>query len=140
MQNYSLIFRSLPLFFLTVCFCFVLGCGSGDPTKQRYLVKGAVTLDGKPLNKGRIIFESAAQGSFDSADINNGSYELKTTAGKKTVRIRRPIVRVEKLSTGEMDKVEHETLPARYNTASTITKEVSEDESKNKFDFKVTSK
>ena len=51
------------------------GCGSG----QEASVKGVVTLDGKPVERGRITFVPAESGAGAFAAINaDGSYEART--------------------------------------------------------------
>ena len=52
-----------------------IGCGSG----QEASVKGVVTLDGKPVQRGRITFVPAESGAGAFAAINpDGSYEART--------------------------------------------------------------
>lgn len=48
----------------------LLGCGSGDDLGKRYAVYGSVTYNGKPLEKGNILFYPATP---DPKGINNGA-------------------------------------------------------------------
>ena len=76
------------------------GCGSGAPpvssTTEEATVKGTVTVKGKPLTKGEII--------FDPSNINrpvaprtaplgpDGSYTIKTLTGENSVTVRGPTI------------------------------------------------
>lgn len=64
----------------------VLGCG-GDGFMD---ITGKVTLDGKPLERGRIEFTPSSDsggGPIEAADIIDGAYQARPMSGKKTVRI-----------------------------------------------------
>jgi len=112
--------------------------------QKRVTLVGAertVTLDGKPLDRAIVIFESP-DGSFSYAqtdsdgqyDLRFDSYEMGVTPGKKTVRISRnrrilglnsndegsPIDR----AGGSFPKQPPERMPERFNTRSELSVEV----------------
>jgi hypothetical protein len=72
----------LPIGFLL----FVVGCGGGGPSLVD--VSGTVTMDGKPLDQGEIIFESL-DGSVGpgAGPITDGKYAVKVPKGSKKVKI-----------------------------------------------------
>jgi hypothetical protein len=130
------------------------GC-QDDTLPERFDVRGTVSLDGKPLQAGRILFlpTSATQGPAASARIEDGRYEIAKDAGPVAGNYR---VEIE----GEVDlgfpldddvaftqraEAGQKTLPpnpvpAIYNRQSTLTAVISPDESKNQFDFALLSK
>ncbi|HBO44183.1 MAG TPA: hypothetical protein DD670_09670 [Planctomycetaceae bacterium] len=60
------------------------GCADGKPTA----IRGTVTLDGQPLERGRIEFRPLDEtGPIAAAEIVDGNYEGLAMAGKKTVVI-----------------------------------------------------
>jgi hypothetical protein len=110
------------------CFCFaftsllmIAGCGPSGP--KTYEVTGTVTYDGKPVEKGEIIFHATdGKGSADVGQIVDGKYTLQATDGPK---------RVEITATRESSKPAPDGLPnyesyipKQYNNESTLTAEV----------------
>jgi hypothetical protein len=117
-----------------------LGCGGDDVANlpDTVTVKGTVTLDGKPLPAGEIIFDSDAdrENSLTAAgEIKDGKYTLEVTVGKKEVRVI-SMKKGEKDETGA--RLEENTIPAKYNEETTLTAEVTRD-GKNEFPFKLES-
>jgi hypothetical protein len=130
------------------------GCGNADVTRVPLVrVRGVVTLDGKPLEKAVVIFESA-DGSFSFAqsargggyDLRFDSYTRGVTPGKKTVRISMNR-RIRGLNShdeggpgdragGAFAKQPPEAVPERYNVQSGLTVEVTLDTSRFDFDLK----
>jgi len=101
------------------------GCG-GPP---QYTVSGEVKVNGVPLEKGTISFAPAeGKGHAASAEIQNGHYEVRTTAGKKVVQISAPIVTGKRKAYSGPDApmmdMTAESLPARYHTKSELTFDV----------------
>ena len=63
---------------LTLCFTMVAGCFGGSGVEYPHAeLQGAVTLDGTPVESGRVNFMPAAgsEGQPVSADIKAGRYE-----------------------------------------------------------------
>ncbi len=122
----------------------LVGCGGGgDPAKTpTAAVKGKVTLDGTPLPKGKIVFDSTEAGKPASEiEVKNGTYEGTAAVGSRTVRIlaMRPAKPPAGMSGPGYDNMEENYLPAKYNTASKDVREVKAG-GPNEFDFTVTSK
>jgi hypothetical protein len=118
------------------------GCNRGPKRtfEERNMVEGMVTLDGSPLAKGRILFESPEDAVLGvppgSGPIKQGRYQVSVSMGTKTVRIFAP------QATGEADEMgltpTKETLPAIYNNDSTLVATISTDGPRT-FDFELSS-
>ncbi len=96
------------------------GCGGGE---VRHLISGTVNYDGKPVEMGTISFDSGNPDLMpDGAAIVDGRYECEVRPGKMTVRItasrKRPPV------PGDPDVFYEDYIPARHNTNSTLTVEI----------------
>jgi hypothetical protein len=116
-------------------------------TLPRRAVSGTVTLDGKPLAVGKIQFEPTGsdKGAIAAGDITDGKYSIDRaqgpTPGKYRVIISGiPTVKIkEDEQPGGPPKRQADPVPAKYNTKSTLTKEIA-DASSNQFDFPLESK
>lgn len=130
---------SRTAFALLFAFC-VVGCGGGSDQAKTGTVKGNVTLDGNPLESGKITFDEGADVPAVTLDIKNGAYEGPVTVGKKTVRITamKSVAAPAGMAgqPGYEDGVQQNYLPAKYNTESEETREV-KDGGPNEFDFTV---
>lgn len=127
----------------------VLGCGGSDGPEMQQ-VRGQVTLDGKPIETGEIIFRPLdADVRSDAGTIENGTFSFPTTAGRKLVEISAMgIVEGKQASAGGNpgdpigpDNPAHvfeELVPARYNSESKLNAEVTPD-GDNEFNFKLES-
>jgi hypothetical protein len=116
-------------------------------------VRGAVTLDGEPLQNAVVVFESP-DGSFSYSRTDaRGRYDLSfdsrtrgVTAGEKVVRIamNRRVKGLNANDEGGPDdkaggafvKPPPEKVPARYNTESTLKLRVEPDSHTFNFDLK----
>lgn len=108
-----LVLAALPL--------LALGCGSdGPPTAT---VSGEVKLNGTPVAKGLITFSDG--GTTSTADIVNGRYQAKTTAGKKSVMVSAPVVIGKRKESTAPDaatvEITEESVPAKYNSTTELT-------------------
>jgi hypothetical protein len=83
--------------FLVACW----GCGDGAPavssSTDEANVKGTVTIRGKPVNGGEVVFDPSnikrRDAALNSAKIgSDGTYTLKTLVGENAVRVRGPQV------------------------------------------------
>jgi len=124
-------------FLVSVC----AGCG-GETGPKRYEVIGVVSFDGQPLPDGDIQFLPAeGTGTIDGGKIADGKFALDVTAGKKRVEIRATRETKEMVPSGampgQMEPKREDYIPAKYNTASTLTAEVKAG-LKNIFEFKLT--
>ncbi|MCA9015149.1 MAG: hypothetical protein KDA74_06495 [Planctomycetaceae bacterium] len=114
------------------------GCGEGTPSDTPDLgrVSGTVTMDGKPLANVAVTFEpETGKPSFGRTD-ESGHYELVykneqgAKVGQHTVRVTTPTEGPE--DTGK------DPIPAKYNTKSTLKKEVKQ--GANEINLELTSK
>jgi hypothetical protein len=105
-----------------------LGCGG----ERTYKVAGTVTLEGKPVAQGSIVFESDSGGpGVFSSGIVAGKYELQAKVGKKKVII--SAYRTRPGTENEPQPAIDEYIPARYNTKTELVREVMPAD--NHFDF-----
>jgi hypothetical protein len=125
-----------------VCAALLAGCAGSKPTPaKRVKVSGNVTVEGKPLQTGRVVFDPSNGEPPTSLDVLDGYYEGLAVVGKNKVRISsfRKTSMKEKMKMdgpGYDELVEENILPPRYNTASEIVREVTEGQS-NEFNFKL---
>ena len=129
---------------------FAIGCANSSNGPETHQVEGQVTLDGKPIDDGEIVFRP-----LDSPDrsyggrITKGSYSFESTPGRKQVEIsamgivegRQAKVGGtpgEPISEENPAHVYEEIVPAHYNANSELTAEVTGD-GVNKFDFELKS-
>jgi hypothetical protein len=101
-------------------------------TFPRVAVSGTITLSGTPLPQGRIQFDPAqgTTGPTAAAEISEGKFSIEKSQGpvpgkyKIMISSRPPV----KIKEGEAPqgtpKLKPETIPARYNTKSTLETEV----------------
>lgn len=117
-----------------------VGCApSGPKTIQ---VSGDVTFDGTPIAQGDIVFSAAdgAQGGC-AGKIVNGKYTIDSTLGSKKVEIRamREVPgKMDESNPGESVPMQEMYIPAKYNTDTQLTAEVSES-GETTFDFELES-
>lgn len=128
----------------------VLGCGAAPSEGlQRLSVKGAVTLDGKPLERGVIRFVPLPEvkGPKASVDVNGGRFEIPAdfgpVAGKHRVEIESTDhggvepddeTALAELAAGKRKPVKPVKIPSIYNARSTLQKDLKAD-SPNEFQF-----
>lgn len=120
----------------------VTGCGSSDGF-PRQPVRGTVTLDGKPLEKGMITFTpTGAPEPIVSAVVADGVFELARSdgpvPGAHRVDVWSPRPTGKKVrdtdNRGQLVEEVRESIPARYNLRSELTAQVQSGKS-NTFDF-----
>ena len=118
----------------------ISGCGTGEP--PTYPVKGKVTLDGKPIEKGLIRFSPTGSASPAGAEIKAGQYSLKAPPGESKVEITSTIVVGQRKAYNTPDSpmvdITKEAVPDQFNAKTTLKFEVKAGE--NSKDFDVTSK
>lgn len=140
--------KRLSTWYSTVAALLVIaGCGGEGSNSAfglpRYAVKGKVVLaDGKPLTSGHVVFRSQSPPASASADIGaDGAFEVKGPSGdglpeaKYTVHIA--------LAAPEGSKTAVKpAFAAKYldDEDSGLTANVTSDESKNQFEFKLETK
>lgn len=113
------------------------GCAAGDGLDRRPIA-GVVTLDGRPLAAGSILFEpaDAESGTVVGASIRDGRFDVPRrdgpVPGRYAVRIYSASAEQAPPRAGESPRKPRpmvEAIPARYNTQSTLTAEVGPGES-----------
>jgi len=111
----------------------LVGCGdSGPPTAE---ITGLVTFDGKPVEKGGIIFRPTdGEAAARQGDIVDGKYTLEAPIGSMKVEI------TGQRDTGVDDGMGgtewKQFIPEKYNTKTTLTADVSKSGEK-VFDFEL---
>jgi len=102
-----------------------IGCGSDAPTHP---VKGRVTLDGAPLEKGSIRFSPTGEASPAGGEIKNGEYSLMAPPGESKVEITSTKVIGQRKAYNTPDSpmvdITKEVVPEKYNARSTLKIEV----------------
>ncbi|MFM7541285.1 MAG: hypothetical protein ACKO9Z_16660 [Planctomycetota bacterium] len=102
-----------------------IGCGSDAPTHP---VKGRVTLDGAPLEKGSIRFSPTGEASPAGGEIKNGEYSLMAPPGESMVEITSTKVIGQRKAYNTPDSpmvdITKEVVPEKYNARSTLKIEV----------------
>ena len=134
----------LSLFLSAGCFLLLAcGCGHGVP---REAVSGTVTLDGKPLEQGSILFSPLAAGPSAGGEIAQGRFELIQERGPGTSNYRVEINAWRKTghSVYDAERQAHEEMlesiiPAQYNSQSELEVTV-EPGGENTFDFQLSSR
>lgn len=132
-----------------------MGCGSSDdPRGRRYPAAGTVTMNGLPLDAGRIYFLSD-QGAGEvraSAMIQEGAFAFEgfngPLAGTARVEIRAAEMELEELEARLRQKSESSEpihlvktwIPPDYNTRSKLTANVSDKVDENHFQFELVSR
>jgi hypothetical protein len=143
------------------------GCGGAGDDLPRQAVWGKVTLDGKPLEQGTITFSPTSElptpgmvtvtgGSYSlpkAQGLVPGSYKVSILASESTEPVEKfgdlPGVagrrqaeaadsKARAAILGKKGALPGQTIPPRYNTATTLTAEV-KDGASNSFDFELTS-
>lgn len=111
----------------------LIGCGSGDVPPLGD-VHGTVTLDGEPLEKGRILFAPADGGRTSEAPIGEGGhYELIYSLDEFGAKVGSHTVQV----TTQDAYGRGERIPEKYNADSELTAEV--EPGGNEYNFDLTS-
>lgn len=118
-------FKTWGLILWGVIFC--IGCqpaGELSLLPGMLLVTGTVTLDGQPLDQGRItlISEEAADAEDPDqgqvATISNGTFQLQAAPGRYSVRI-------QKYQYDKKGRNGKPILPEKYDRKTTLSAEVS---------------
>ena len=119
--------KSYCVFCLLIVSVLVLaGCGPSGPATCA--VSGTVTFDGTPVADGQIIFRDAAgtEKSYGGA-ITAGQYSFESSPGKKKVDItamREVPGKMDTSNPGVEVPLMEAYIPAKYNTETTLTAEV----------------
>ena len=122
--------------------CLSTGCGGGTSDgPDLFPVTGTVQFDGTPVEEGRILFRTdSGAGRAYSTEIKNGSYTLEIEPGPVKVEVTASRVIPGKF--GEPASPDEEPpplsemyIPAKYNSESTLTANVSAGDNTIPFDL-----
>lgn len=130
-SRYSTLVLLLPLAIA------LAGC-SGDPSKTRLPVTGTVSFKGQAVAQGSINFFAEQGGALISgAPIESGKFSIPADKGlppgNYTVRITSASSAEPKEIGGTQPAEAKELIPAKYNTESTLKREVKQGQTN--FDF-----
>ena len=113
----------------------ILGCADRSGP---YAIAGTVTLDGRPVPQGQIVFDPQGDGKMSVGVVRAGKFSIAAergpTPGTYIVRItaERPTGQKVKPSSYAADQtpqdVYEQYIPANYNTASELNVEMGADE------------
>ncbi|PQO26179.1 hypothetical protein C5Y96_22325 [Blastopirellula marina] len=117
-----------------------LGCNGGPPIPKSFPVQGEVTLDGKPMPSGEVIFVSVAEGIRDTVKVADGKFSGEVLAGDRKVEIRSYIAKAgnTKMYGADAEPSYVNIIPKKYNEETELTATVKESDD-NSFSFQVTS-
>jgi hypothetical protein len=104
-----------------VLVALIAGCStsSGD-LPDLAQVSGTVTLDGQPLSKASVLFESANGHGASGTTDENGRYELYFTGDTKGAEIGANTVRITTVLDFPTPPDYEDPIPARYNESSEL--------------------
>jgi hypothetical protein len=113
--------------------CCLLGCGRATGPNT-HPVSGTVTLNGKPLVTGDVIFYPETENMpAVMGKLEEGRYSFRAVAGRHRVSIQ-SVGGKPRVVSPVMPPVFEPLVPARYNRESTLTAEV-QTTGHNHFDF-----
>lgn len=117
-----------------------LGCNGQRPVPKSYPVQGEVTLDGKPMSSGEVVFVSVAEGIRDTVKVADGKFSGEVLAGERKIEIRSYVAQEgnTKMYGADAEPSYVNVIPKKYNEASELTATVKESDD-NSFSFAVTS-
>ena len=122
----------MPHLWMLLLICVAAGCGKSGPEVAP--VKGRVTLDGRPLSTVDIVFQPEdGKPPATSRTDEEGNYELLYKRGQNGAPVGQHTVRVA-LTSGIVAKPPN--IPAKYNTASELHREVKSGNNEIDFDLK----
>jgi hypothetical protein len=108
--------------------CLLLGCSSGGPDIA--YVSGRVTMDGKPLPNATVVFVPENGRPAGATTDAEGNYVLNFAQGRKGAIPGPSSIRIMTFRDADQDEngnpipASKETVPARYNTDSTLSFDV----------------
>ena len=114
---------------LAACIAMSVPVGCDSNTGGKVAVTGSISYDGKPLERGQVVFEPQGPGQMAIAQVADGHYSIARERGpmpgKYVVRITAAQPTGAKASSGpltsnELRDVYEQFVPARYNDSSEL--------------------
>ncbi|QDU08970.1 carboxypeptidase regulatory-like domain-containing protein [Gimesia aquarii] len=140
--------ETMRVIFLLTLICIVgSGCGGSQVSDQPDLgtVTGTVTMDGTALPGAMVIFSPEKGRSSMGTTDSEGKYEMIYVGDTKGAKLGNHKISITTVQEGNSEESGEETattfketIPAKYNTKTTLTEIVKEGD--NVFDFELTSK
>jgi hypothetical protein len=129
--------RCTGLALMLVCIAVLTGCKGGD---ERLAISGTVSYKGNPIQEGSIEFVPHPGVKTQSGGpITNGRFRIPASHGLEpgnyTVKISSMKVEPAGEPGGLPGKDPEEMIPAKYNTASTLTREIKRGDTNLTFDL-----
>ena len=117
-----------------------IGCNGQRPVPKSYPVQGEVTLDGKPMKSGEVIFVSVAEGIRDTLKVEDGKFSGEVLPGERKVEVRSYIAKEgnTKMYGADAEPSYVNIIPKKYNEATELTATIKESDD-NSFTFEVKS-
>ncbi|MFM7072263.1 MAG: hypothetical protein ACKO38_10780 [Planctomycetota bacterium] len=118
----------------------LVGCGPSEPKGPKMVaVKGTVSLDGKPMDSGEVIFTAPGNAAAASFEVKGGAFSGQAAIGDNKVAVM-SYKQGEAVEMGGQkfggEKVNF--IPAQFNHQTTLSAKVA-DGGANEFKFEVTS-
>lgn len=116
--------KQWPVLWWAAAMALVAGCGPGGP--EIASVSGRVTMDGKPLPNASVIFIPENGRPAGASTDSNGNYTLNFAQGRKGAIPGKNSIRITTQrdptpgENGTAIPGSKETVPAKYNTNSTL--------------------
>ncbi|MFI4876205.1 MAG: hypothetical protein ACIALR_12730 [Blastopirellula sp. JB062] len=115
------------------------GCGNKQSGPQRVVVEGAATYQGKPIERGDILFTPVVGSSnpASGAIIENGKFRADNKGGVPVGKFSVKITGVRVTNPGQVGDIEEvmQYIPAKYNERTTLEIEIPADEPQMQHDF-----
>ncbi len=133
--------RVLSVISLALAFVvFGVGCGPSEPAGPKLVpVKGSVTLDGKPMESGDVIFTAPGNVHTASFEVKGGAFSGQAAPGDNKVAVM-SYKQGEAVQMGDQKfgGEKENFIPAQFNHQTTLSAKVAEGGA-NEFKFEVTS-
>jgi len=105
--------------------CSLGGCSGRNVKDKPVPVSGTVNVDGKPLDDGSVTLIAEGGAAPDTLPVKDGKFEGQAKPGKKKVEIRAfRLGKKPDMPGADLEATKENYLPARFNTETTLTAEV----------------
>lgn len=134
------VLKSIAILLALAAGTIASGCNGQRAEPKSYPVQGEVTLNGKPMESGEVIFVSVADGIRDTVKVADGKFSGEVLAGDRKIEIRSYIAKEgnTKMYGADAEPSYVNIIPKKYNEETELTATVKESDD-NSFSFEVTS-